>query len=387
MEWVFMDGHVMHVLVVDPSDGSILCRPLLVALLDLCTRSLVGYYISLLPFCATTALEAVKDMLCRDPFVEPGGEAELITPDNGKDLRSSAMVNVLRRTGMHFEPAEAYHPNGKAAMERFLSTVSMQFTHNLPGTTFSSAKDRGTYDSEGNAALTLDSVRSLFKQWVDTVYHCALHSETQRIPKLHWLELQKEFPVHHYPRKEIDAIARVPHARVISNGRVEVDYLHWKSHSLASWEQQGDRDVIVLLDDLDLEKACVYRVGDPQGYVFADPCRPAYMRGLSRYEHQEVRSRMKAAGQKDLDKVGDHTLHKARAKLWRDIQEAAGAVTRRVKRALLGSKATSVPNDEPANVPAEGSGLTGSATDVASTDSEKVETPVRVIPKYSSFDK
>ncbi|MEX3932084.1 hypothetical protein AB4Y32_09785 [Paraburkholderia phymatum] len=389
MEWVFMDGHVMHVLVIDPSDGDILCRPLLVALLDLCTRSLVGYYISLLPFCATTALEAVKDMLCRDPSVEPGGEAELITPDNGKDLRSSAMVNVLKRTGMHFEPAEAYHPNGKAAMERFFSTVSVQFSHTIPGTTFSSAEDRGDYDSEEHAALTLDSLRPLFKQWVDTVYHVSVHSETGRAPKLHWQELQQQFPIHHYPRKEIDAIARVPYQRVISNGRVEVDYLHWKSHSLASWEQQGDRDVIVLLDDLDLERVCVHRVGDPQGYVFADPCKPMYMKGLSRYEHQEIRSRFKEAGEKDLAKIGEHTLHQARAKLWRDIREAAGAIKKRVKRALLGSKSTQapVPDDEPTDVSVEEISIVDLATNSVTSGSKELEVSTRVITRYQSFEK
>lgn len=62
MELVMIDGHKMDVIVVDPETGEILGRPYLVCLFDVCTRVVVGWHISLMPFCSTTALAAIKDI-------------------------------------------------------------------------------------------------------------------------------------------------------------------------------------------------------------------------------------------------------------------------------------------------------------------------------------
>jgi len=344
MQRVYIDGHLMDVVVIDSRDKKTRYRPRLVALIDDCTRSLVGYNISLLPFCSATALAALKDMCCRDPRLGPGGEAELIIPDNGPDLRSAGLTNLLKRTGMHFEPAEAYDPNGKAILERFFKTVNTQFSHLLPGTTFSSPEDRGDYDSSEKGCLELENVRMLFKQWVDTVYHCGVHGGTQRVPKLHWQELQAAFPVHSYKRQEIDVIARVGYERTISSGRVEVDYLFWKSAVLASWEQSGERDVIVMLDELDYGKAYVHRIGDPANYVQADPVYPEYMRNLTRYEHEASKKLTAVTRSRDLASVGEHTWLLARAQLWNDINRLASAGMKKLKALLQGSPA---PGPEP----------------------------------------
>lgn len=51
MEVVMIDGHIMDVIVIDPSTGAPLGRPYLVCLFDVNTRCVVGWYISLMPFC------------------------------------------------------------------------------------------------------------------------------------------------------------------------------------------------------------------------------------------------------------------------------------------------------------------------------------------------
>jgi putative transposase len=229
MEWVFMDGRKLDVIVVDPDSGESLGRPFLVALIDHQTRALVGWNISLIPFCSTTALAAIKDMSGRDPSKGPGGVPEKLTPDLGRDLISAALTSMLRRLLVHFEPTETFDPNGKAILERFFATVTVQFVNMLPGTTFSSPTDRGDYRSVDKARLTIDFVREKFAQWVDTVYHAAVHGETQRIISIHWRDQQGSFPILSYSKADLDVMARVGHQRTLSKARVNVDYLYWKS--------------------------------------------------------------------------------------------------------------------------------------------------------------
>lgn len=344
MQWVFMDGHKLDVIVVDPDSGESLGRPFLVALMDHQTRALVGWNISLIPFCATTALATIKDMAGRDPSKEPGGVPEKLTPDLGPDLVSAALTSMLRRLQVHFEPTEAFDPNGKAILERFFATVTVQFVHMLPGTTFSSPTDRGDYRSVREARVTLDFVREKFGQWVDTVYHASVHGETQRIISIHWRDQQRSFPILSYSKGDLDVMARVGHQRMISKGRVNVDYLYWKSAALSTLEQQGIRCVMVLVDELNLERVYVHPVGKPEALVLADPVRPDYMRKLTKYEHDEVKKRLIDQTRKDLREVGEYAWEIARWRLFMDIHgRAAKAINQRLKALVKDSEGSATP--------------------------------------------
>ena len=213
MQIVMMDGHRMDVLVVDTETGEILGRPYLVCLLDVASRAIVGWHISLVPFCATTALAAIKDTCSRDPASGPGGVPEVIVPDNGPDLASQALRKLCTWLGVHIEPAKAYSPNDKAHIERFFRTVNMMLIHLLPGTTFSSPSDRGEYKSGELACLTLDDVKEKFEKWLTTVYH--VHADSNRAPIMAWRDLQSTYPILHFSAVELDVVARVVHLSLI----------------------------------------------------------------------------------------------------------------------------------------------------------------------------
>jgi putative transposase len=330
-----MDGHRMDVIVIDPDTGEWLGRPYLVAILDVCTRALVGWHISLIPFCATTALAAVKDMCSRDPSKGPGGVPEQLTPDLGPDLVAGALTNMLQKLLIHFEPTERMDPNGKAMLERFFLTLNMQLSHIFPGTTFSSPANRGEYKSEGKARLSIEEVREKFGKWADTVYHKGVHGETQRIPAVHWRECQSSYPLLSYSKADLDVMARVSHPRTISSGRVTFDYLFWKSAALSTFEQQGWRDVILLIDELNLENAYVHPIGKPEMVVQADPVKPEYMRGLTKYEHERVKKKLKEQTAKDLREVGEFTWAIARWQLYEELHGRFAKSAKRRLKALL----------------------------------------------------
>ncbi|MDR6477414.1 putative transposase [Paraburkholderia graminis] len=349
MQLVFMDGHRMDVIVIDGETGEWLGRPFLVAILDVCTRALVGWFISLVPFCASTAIAAVKDMCCRNAAREPGGVPEQITPDLGPDLVAAALTNFLQKLGIHFDPTKRLDPNGKAMLERFFGTLNLQLSHIFPGTTFSSPDDRGDYKSEKKAGLTLEEIRDAFAKWVNTVYHVGVHGETQRIPSLDWRDRQMSYPILSYSKGDLDVMARVAHSKKISNGRVTHNYLHWKSAALSTFEQQGLRDVIVLVDEMNLKYAYVHPVGKPEMIVQADPVKPSYMDGLTRYEHENVKRKMKEQTQKDLREVGEFAWEIARYRLYEEIHGRYAKFAKRKLKALL-HESTPPQQGDPHNV-------------------------------------
>lgn len=320
MEMVMMDGHKIDLIVVD-EEGEVIGRPNLICLFDVCTRAIVGWHISLMPFCATTALAAIKDMCSRDPTQGPGGIAESIIPDNGPDLASHALRNLCSKIGMHIQPAKSYCPDDKAFLERFFRTLNMQLIHMLPGSTFSSPTQRGDYDSSANASITLDKLQSLFKQWIEENYHKAIHSVTKRAPLLAWREMQAQMPILFFPKEDIDVIARVCHVRKISNGRVTVETLSYKSDALATLEMRHQRDVNVMVDEMNMEFVYVSPVADPKIIVRADCVKREYSQGLTKYEHDKVCASLAAMEQKDLDELGDYAYEIARWRLWNEIHK------------------------------------------------------------------
>jgi putative transposase len=334
MEIVMMDGHKMDVLVVDGDTGEVLGRPFLVCLFDICTRTVVGWHISLLPFCSTTALAAIKDMCSRNPLSGPGGVPESITPDNGPDLASQALRNLCMKLGIHITPAKTYTPDDKANLERFFRTLNTCLIHMLDGTTFSSLSDRGDYDSVAKATITLEKLHKWVEKWLTTVYHVKKHSTTRRVPALHWRDQQNDMPIMHFPSEEIDVIARVACRRKISNGRVIHDNLIYKSDALRTLESRKQSDVVVLTNELDLSYVYVYSESDPRALVRADGVDMAYMAGLTKYEHEECKKTVKAMEEKDRLELGIHLYEIARWQLWKEIHSEPNTLSAK-KLALL----------------------------------------------------
>ena len=331
METVMIDGHRLDVIVVDPETGEPLGRPFLVCLFDVFSRAVVGWHISLIPFCATTALAAIKDMCSRNPSTTPGGIPESILPDNGRDFASHAIRNLCSTVGMHIQPAKAYCPDDKAHLERFFRTVNEQLVHLFSGTTFSSPDDRGDYDSVKNACITLAQIRELFRSWVDEVYHRAVHSSTERAPFFAWRDHQAEMPIMSYTPEEMDAIARVGCKRQITAGRVIANGLSYKSDTLCTLEAMDRRGVTVLVDEMNLGFVYVRHEANPEILIRADSVWTSYTRNLTLYEHLEVKKERKKMAEKDRLESGEFYYEISRWKLWQKIHGMKSIHARRLR--------------------------------------------------------
>lgn len=347
MEVTMVDGHIIDVLIVDAETGEILGRPFLVCLFDVQTRCVIGWYISLMPFCATTVLAAIKHACSRNPALEPGGVPERIIPDNGRDLASLAKRHACAVLCIEIMPAKAYSPDDKAHMERFFGTFNTMLVHLLPGTTFSNPDERGEYDSAKKACCTLSQLREIFDQWLRTVYEVRIHSATKRAPVLDWRDSQAQWPIAYHSAHEIDVIARVRHKRRINNGRVLVDHLYYKSDALSALEVRGMRDVEVAVDELDLSYVYVSHHSDPATHIRADACKAKYTFQLTQYEHDEVKKGLLAQAKKDLSELGEYTFEIARWELWKKIHRLKNTKSSKRLTVLMDQRHAKLPLELP----------------------------------------
>jgi len=141
--FVMIDTHYVDLLAVDPETGEVIGRPYLVCILDVRTRAIVGFHVSMRAPSATTTLAAMKSMLLRGNRGLPGGVPIDITPDNGVEFANSSAQRLWAHLNCIVEPAQKADPNGKANLESFFRTYELALVHKIRGTTFSITTERG----------------------------------------------------------------------------------------------------------------------------------------------------------------------------------------------------------------------------------------------------
>lgn len=197
LQVVQIDHTLADIILVDQADRKPLARPWLTLAVDIATRVVLGAYVS---FDAPSVLSIG---LCLDHCVRPksirtpesletlywpaSGIPQAIHVDNGRDFRSDAFQSACTEWGILIE----YRPPGRVHygghIERLIGTT-MGAVHVLPGTTQSSPKGKGEYDSTGKAVLSLEE----FEDWLHLEicrYHNTRHGGLGRAPLAAWADL------------------------------------------------------------------------------------------------------------------------------------------------------------------------------------------------------
>jgi putative transposase len=315
------DSNYMDIQILDEY-GSIIGRPWLLALIDVYTRCLLGWDLSFIPPSAEKVLNALRHAGSVESEREVGGFPIDLIVDNGPEFNNGSLTTFSKHFGFNVHFVQPKSPNEKAHIESFFDTMNKRFLHTLPGTTFSNPSNRGDYDSEGKAVMTLEALREYFATWVDNVYHLERHSgiETRR-PREMWREASKYFPPNLYPKIELDIqCQRVIH-RVIRNGKIQIHNLYWTSPTLpvlaAKIENNtSNNKVEVMYDVSDLSKIWVRDPLDSQRIYQADATRPHLQHSLSLYEWEELRKQNYYDGD-----ASEMELVKARRELYIELSD------------------------------------------------------------------
>lgn len=256
-----------------------------------------------------------------------GKPAEIFV-DNGAEFHSEALTRGCEEHGiaLRYRPEGAPHYGG--VVERLIGTL-MREVHELPGTTFSNPIQRGAYDSDATAALTLAELHRWLALLVST-YHQQVHDSLGRPPAAVWAEQAAAQP----PKAVRDPTAflvdflPVLRRRLTRTG-VQIDHIHYFSDALKPLIARRARldRLVVRRDPRDLSRVWVLDPDSdaylPVGYRFQS--RPA----ISLWEQRAAAARLRELGRSEVD---EQALFET-VETMREISDTAVRSSRRARRA------------------------------------------------------
>ncbi|MDP2875490.1 MAG: TnsA endonuclease N-terminal domain-containing protein [Holophaga sp.] len=173
LETVQIDHTPLDIILVDDHARKPIGRPWITLVMDVYSRMVLGYHISLdPPGDVSTGLCLVHAILPKDGWLAMHniqtewpcwGIPGTVHADNAKEFRGNLLQREGREYGFNLEWRPLGKPEYGAHIERLLGTLLKEI-HTLPGTTFSSITQRGTYKSTQRAILSFKE----FEEWLAT---------------------------------------------------------------------------------------------------------------------------------------------------------------------------------------------------------------------------
>jgi hypothetical protein len=167
--------------LVNPLDRSRrIGKPILYLLVDVFSRLIVGFYISLRNMSWASAMVAICNAIGKKPeFCKKFGvdikeedwpihfAPEAILVDRGESGGNKADM-LTKALGIEIINTAPYRPDEKGIIESYFNVIKNGFMSSLPGAT-KKKMERGDPDSRLDACLTLDMIRKIFIDYV--LYH------------------------------------------------------------------------------------------------------------------------------------------------------------------------------------------------------------------------
>lgn len=190
---VQIDHTNVDVIVVDEKHRLPIGRAYLTIAVDVATKMLTGFYMTLDPPSASSAglciahavgrkehWLAKRDITAEWPMY---GKMQKIHVDNAKEFRGTMLTRACQQHGIILEYRPRGQPNYGPHVERAFRTF-MAECHTLPGTTFSNVQERLSYDAEGRACMTLSELELWFSVFVVYCYHHRAHEGINKFPPI-----------------------------------------------------------------------------------------------------------------------------------------------------------------------------------------------------------
>lgn len=232
------------------------------------------------------------------------GKPRRLYLDNASEFKSEALRRGCEQHGIELSYRPLGRPHYGGIIERIIGTV-MQRVHELPGTTFSNPTQRGGYDSDKQAALTIDELTRWLALAVAS-YHGTVHSTLGQTPAGVWAErvARSGTPLIAADRTGflVDFLP-VVRRRLTRIGFV-IDHVHYFGNVLKPWIARRDRlsRFVIRRDPRDISRIWVL---DPDGATYVPvPYRNLAHPAVSVWEHRQALQRLKDRGIGQVDEQG-----------------------------------------------------------------------------------
>lgn len=298
-------------------------RPWITVAFDVFSRMIAGFYISFDPpgslatgLCLAHAILPKELWLAKYDITSTWpvwGFMEAVHCDNAKEFHGAMLKKACNNYGIELKFRPVRQPHYGGHIERFLGTFAEEI-HRVPGTTFSNPSQRGTYDPEGNAIMTIFELERWIADLIVNVYHRRVHSALGVSP----LEKYEQGilgaagkPGRGLPARCVDEtklrLDFLPYfERTVQRAGISIDGIHYYADLLRPWIGAADpehprraRQFIVRRDPRDISLVYFY---DPQAQQYLRvPYRDTSRPSLSIWELQKIRRRLQDEGRRSVD--------------------------------------------------------------------------------------
>ena len=390
LEQVQIDHTVVDLVVVDERHRLPIGRPYVTAAIDVFSRCLVGLVVTLEAPSATSVGLCLAHMVTdkrawlerldvETPWPMSGKPAELYL-DNAAEFKSEALRRGCEQHGIALRYRPPGQPHFGGIVERVIGTL-MRLVHELPGTTYSNPAQRGDYDADARACLTLGELQ----RWLAVAvagYHGQVHGTTRQTPAARWTAgvtsagTAAPVVVTNEAAFLVDFLPVL--RRTLTRTGFVIDHVHYFCDALKPWIARRDRldRFVIRRDPRDISRVWVL---DPEGQFYLEvPYRTLSHPPVSLWEHQAAAERLRLQGRAQVDEAALFRM----VEQMREITEAAAASTRKARRdaarrAIVPARPPALP-DPPADPQA---GPAGIGADSARWDDEAA-VPFDVIEQW-----
>lgn len=365
LDVVQIDHTRVDLVVVDAYTRQPIGRPWITVAIDVYSRCIVGLCLTLEPpsavsvgLCLAHAATDKRPWLERIGITSEwpmGGKPKVIHVDNGAEFHSEALRRGCEAHGIRIIYRPPGQPHFGGIVERVIGTL-MQMVHELPGTTFSSVAERGGYDSEQTASLTLAELEKWFALAITGPYHGRVHSGIGEPPAERWkqaVENAAPFPAVLNPKAFLVDFLPVVRRRIQRQGFV-IDHVVYSSNAIRPWVGERDRQhrFIIRRDPRDLSR--IFVLHPEEDHYVEIPYRTMSHPAITLWEHRRAMERVREQGRGAVDETSIFRV----VQEMRQIVEAAMVAKKSARRALarqehLPKPSALPPTTPPASSPAD----------------------------------
>lgn len=342
LEVVQIDHTPLDLIIVDDENRLDIGRPTITLAIDVYSRMVVGFYISLeKPNTLLTGLCLAHAILDKKQWLlehEVEGDwpayglMDTIHTDNGKEFHGKSLKRACEIYKLNMIKRPAKTPRYGPHIERSFKTFNDSEIHSLPGTTKSNVQDKAEYQSEDNAIFTLFEFEQYFTEFLVNNYHLEKHSDLGMSP------LQK------YKQGILgngEQLGRGLPPKIDDPLKLKIDFLPYEERSvqkygiqlfgidyfhdvLRKWIKQPDKNrkgsqrFIVRYDPRDLSSVFFFDP-DMKAYVVV-PYRDTSHPPISLWELRELKRKAKEAD--PYKPVDEEAIFESRARMKRLTEQA-----------------------------------------------------------------
>jgi len=311
LDIIQIDHTLVDLIIVDTYNRQPIGRPWVTIAIDIYSRCIVGFCLTLeTPSATSVGLCLAHTVIDKRAWLERigveaewsmSGKPKVIHVDNGSEFHSEALKRGCEVHGIKISYRPVGSPHYGGIVERVIGTM-MRMVHELPGTTFSNIIERGDYDSDKKASLTLAELEKWFALAISS-YHLSIHSVIGEPPANRWKQAMnlgwQPFYIQNTANFLVDFLP-ILYRRIQRQGFV-VEHITYMSSVLKPWitdREQGHK-FIIRRDPRDL--SIIYVLHPTENHYVKVPYRAIGNPAITLWEHKFAVKRIKEDGRRAIN--------------------------------------------------------------------------------------